>query len=68
MSKYYVFYADLLYGEYKDLRYLHSFPDKVYIYEQDDKDKVFWYLKDLTPVLPEDVPKKLKVLKLLLSI
>ena len=69
MSRYYVFYATLLYGEY-DSYYLdlHSFPDGVYIYEPEDHDGDYWYLKDLTPVLIEDVPKELRALVLLMGI
>lgn len=68
--RFYVFYATLLYGTYNTSLGMRNavLPDGVYIYEPDDKDKVYWYLKDLTPVLDVDVPKELKVLTLLMNI
>ena len=67
MGRYYVFYATLLYGEYASL-YLHSFPDGVYIYEPKARGGNYWFLKDLTPVLIEDVPKELRALVLLMGV
>ena len=66
----YVFYATLLYGIYpleRRSQFLHEVPDGVYVYMPWDKD-VCWYLKDLTPVLIEDVPKELRALVLLMGI
>lgn len=33
-----------------------------------DPELRYWYLKNLTPVLPEDVPKELKTLALLMGV
>ena len=71
MSRYYVFYATLLYGEYSrsfTYKELQALPDGVYIYEPEDRDGDYWFLKDLTPVLIEDVPKELRALVLLMCI
>ena len=70
MSKVYVFYATLLWGEYT----IHTtppyrdLPEGCYLYYPKDPYNKYWYLKDLTPVLPEDVPKELKTLVLLMGI
>ena len=68
--RFYVFYATLLYGEYTSFKELRAadLPDGVYLYEPEDKDGDYWFLKDLTPVLPEDVPKELKALCLIMGI
>lgn len=50
-------------------------PDGAYVYFENSRKpspkSVFaprgWYRKDLTPVLPEDVPKELLLLKLLMT-
>lgn len=69
-QSYYVFYATLLYGEYKTcgaLKFnLRDLPDGIYIYTTNETPN--WYLRDLTPVLDEDVPKELKTLVLLMGI
>lgn len=66
----YIFYAGLLYGEYgpgEVSPHLHTLPDGVYLYFPHDSQKKHWYLKDMTPVLIEDVPKELRLLLLLLT-
>ena len=63
-----MFYATLLYGEYELTSSLYDLPDGVYIFEPEDRDGDYWFLKDLTPVLPEDVPKALRTLVLLMGI
>lgn len=69
MSRYYVFYATLLYREQDYLYFNRSdLPDGVFIFEPKDREGKYWYLKDLTPVLPEDVPKVLRTLVLLMGI
>ena len=73
---YTVFYGQQVYFEsdhwveiYKGIR---DFPDGVYIldsrssrYNSIDSG---WYLKDLTPVLIEDVPVELRMMQLLLNL
>lgn len=68
MSRYYVFYATLLYGEYSTYKVLPTLPDGVYIYKPEDRGGGYWFLKDLTPVLIKDVPKELRALVLLMGI
>ena len=71
MNKVFVFYATLLYGEYDSfLQFIpyQDLPEGCYLYYPKDRYKIYWYLKDWTPVLPEDVPKELKTLVLLLGI
>lgn len=68
MSRYYVFYATLLYGEYSTYEALLTLPDGVYIYKPKNHSGSYWFLKDLTPVLIEDVPKELRALVLLMGI
>ena len=70
MSKVYVFYATLLWGEYtiNTVPPYRDLPEGCYLYYPKDRYKIYWYLKDLTPVLPEDVPKELKTLVLLMGI
>ena len=70
MDKTLVFYAGLLYGEYAvvgDLRFrrhtIKDLPDGAYIRYSDGE----WYRSDYTPVLPEDIPKELLLLTLLLT-
>ena len=68
MKRIQVFYATLLYAEYPVPVWklpLHDFPDGVFIY--DGGVTKCWYLKDLTPVLIEDVPKELRTMLLLMS-
>lgn len=64
----YVFYATLLYGEYSRTPSLAELPEGCYLYYPMDNYKKHWYLKDLTPVLLEDVPKPLRALVLLMNI
>lgn len=77
--KHYVFYAGLLYGEYSDFSalqhsrclsdspeiyngsYIYSFP------KYPDSTYSGWWRANWTPVLLEDVPKELLLLKLLLT-
>lgn len=68
MSRYYVFYATLLYGEYSTTQELRGLPDGAYIFEPKDRYGEYWFLSDLTPVLHEDVPKALRTLVLLMGI
>jgi len=72
-----VYYAGLVYHEHlcinKDLPFSgmkrHDLPDGCYIRVPDGNffSGNKWYLKDLTPVLIEDVPKELLLLDLLLK-
>ena len=39
MSRYYVFYATLLYGEYSTYKVFPTLPDGVYIYKPEDNNK-----------------------------
>ena len=67
----YVFYATLLYGEYParlGWTQLNELPDGCYLYYPLDNHEKHWYLKDLTPVLIEDVPKELRALVLIMGI
>ena len=70
MSVVYVFYATLLYGEYtiNTAPPYWDLPEGCYLYFPKDPYRKHWYLKDLTPVLPEDVPKELKTLALLMGV
>ena len=69
MSRVYVFYATLLYGEYPQTPSLAELPNGCFLYYPSDPYfHQHWYLQDMTPVLPEDVPKELKTLVLLMGI
>ena len=73
MNKVFVFYATLLWGEYteKTLPPYRDLPEGCYIhYTKPGFFQGFrhWFLRDLTPVLPEDVPKELKTLALLMGV
>ena len=70
MNKVYVFYATLLYGEYAitTLPPYRDLPEGCYLYFPNATYRKCWYLKGWTPVLPEDVPKELKTLVLLMGI
>ncbi len=65
----YVFYANLLYGEYPNQPYykrsdeLRAIPAGCYLHYPDGS----WYMSDFTPVLLEDVPKELRLQILLLT-
>lgn len=66
-----MFYATLLYGEYAfDHRFpfLKDLPEGVFIYLPNEFSRSKWYLKDLTPVLLEDVPKPIQALALLMGL
>ena len=63
-----MFYATLVYGEYDEkIPPLHDLPDGVIIYFTKKQFGRHWYLKDLTPVLLEDVPVALKTMVLLMG-
>lgn len=66
----YVFYGIQLYETYPYFFKIpiRALPDGCYIYQPSDQLKKYWYLKDITPVLPEDVPKVLRTLCLLMGI
>ena len=65
----YVFYATLLYGEYAYTPAMGDLPDGALLYYPYVKgSKPKWFNRDLTPVLPEDVPKALQTLVLLMGI
>ena len=70
MSKAYVFYATLLYGEYtiNTMPPYRDLPEGCYLYFPNEPYKKYWYLKGMTPVLEEDIPKELKTLVLLMGI
>lgn len=63
------FYAGQIYDEWDRLTggEVVDLPDGIYLYFQDDRQDRHWYMKDLTPVLLEDVPKELRLLVLLLT-
>lgn len=66
-----VFYGKQIYGKYDRVtsRNLMDMPDGVYIYWKNHSNaNKCWYLKDLTPVLLEDVPKSLRALALILNL
>lgn len=70
MKDYIVFYAGLVYGTYPwdELKNkLIELPDGIYLYDPTDRWGSKWYLKDLTPMLIEDVPKELRATVLLLT-
>ena len=69
-TPWYVFYGIQLYGTYIPFRNVpfQELPDGCYIYHPSDRLKKYWYLKDITPVLLEDVPKELRTLCLLIGI
>ena len=70
MIRFYVFYATLLYGEYTTISsaLLREFPEGCYLHFPRGNCGTYWYLKDMTPVLEEDIPKELKTLVLLMGI
>jgi hypothetical protein len=66
-----IFFAGMLYDEVDDMhRIRFDLPDGVYIYRRErydnDKDRQ-WFLKDLTPILLDDVPQEYRTLLLLLT-
>lgn len=72
--KNYLFYAGLLHRESEVLKELYMFHDSpeiyngCYIYHNSGlPSRSNWYRGDFTPVLLEDVPKELLLLKLLLT-
>jgi hypothetical protein len=74
-----VFYANLVYGNFTygdgpgqffDECGLRDLPDGCYLKFHSDMEVWWpglWYLQDLTPVLPDDVPKELRLLTLLIT-
>lgn len=67
MKTFIVFYAGLVYMEGDSKLVLHELPDGAYIYYPKGVNDRHWYLKDLTPVLLQDVPKELLLNVLLLT-
>lgn len=72
MKRFTVFYAGLVYGEFEDAKsqWLYALPDGVYLYCREASGRQGdpkWLLKDLTPVLLEDVPKELRMNVLLMQ-
>lgn len=46
---------------------LRQLPDDVVVFFPECSQRVFWYRKDLTPMLLQDVPKQARAMVLLLS-
>jgi len=66
MKRVIIFYAGLVYGDYDVCPRRADLPDGVFIYFKEAHEKQ-WFLKDLTPVLLQDVPKELLLNVLLLT-
>lgn len=69
-----IYYAGMLYDEVpyeptlNNFPRLYDYPDGIYLKFSPNLNKYWpslWYLKDKTPVLPQDIPKELLVLELL---
>ena len=69
MNHFIVFYAGLVYGEFSLTTKppLYEFPEGCYLYYPKCIYGKHWYLKDMTPVLLQDVPKELLLNVLLLT-